>query len=189
MADQLARVGVTDLVTISDDSARRIGSSPRFKKIWQASPLAVFAVLSSPGQPPPAALISANGPLNAKLIVGEPEHDEIAVSASAPMTATIAIGYSPKWHATLNGKAVALTETPDGMLEVALPAGSERLDLRFEEDIWDYLGTAVSCVTALGLIAVVVLRRRRRRRVEPGAAALTETAEAPSELDGAVREG
>ena len=75
------------------------------------------------------------------------------------------------------------------MLEVALPAGSERLDLRFEEDIWDYLGTAVSCVTALGLIAVVVLRRRRRRRVEPGAAALTETAEAPSELDGAVREG
>lgn len=167
-ADDLAQAGVTDVVTVTVQTAHLLASSARFRKVWGSSPIAIFAVLPSPGQPAPAELITAQAPLKAKLVAGGPEYDKIDVEASIATQATLAIAWSPKWHASLDGKAVALTEAPDGLLQLDLPAGPHHLDVRFQRDFADYLGMAISLAALLGLLAYVALRWRRRRASEQG---------------------
>ncbi len=166
-ADDLAQVGVTDVVTITVQSARVLASSPRFHEVWASPPIAIFAVLPSTGQPAPAALITAQATLSAKLVAGGPQHDVIDVDATVATQASLAIAWSPKWHASIDGKAVPLTESPEGLLQVALPAGPHRLEVRFQRDLADYVGLAISLAALLGLLAYVATRWRERRAV-PG---------------------
>jgi hypothetical protein len=162
-ADDLAQVGVTDVVTITVQTANLLASSTRFHEVWGSPPIAIFAVLPSIGQPPPAELITAQSPLSAKLVAGGPEHDVIDVDARVATQASLAIAWSPKWHASLDGKAVQLSESPEGLLEVAIPAGRHRLEVRFQRDLADYVGLAISLATLLGLVAYVVGRWGGRR--------------------------
>ena len=161
-ADDLAQAGVTDIVTITPQTANVLASSPRFHEVWGSAPVAVFAVVPSPGQPSPSALITAQAPLKASLVAGGPEYDEINVDASTATQATIAAGYSPDWHASLDGKAVPLTESPQGLLQLDLPAGPHRLKVIFQRDLADYTGLAISLATLLSLLAYGVVRWRGR---------------------------
>jgi hypothetical protein len=161
-AEDLAQVGVTDVVTITVQTAEVLAASPRFHEVWSSPPIAIFAVLPNPGQPPPAELITAQSPLSAKLVAGGAEHDVIDVDAPAATQASLAIAWSPKWHASLDGKAVRLTESPEGLLQVAIPAGRHRLEVRFQRDLADYEGLAISLATLLGLVAYVAKRWRGR---------------------------
>ncbi len=162
-ADDLAQVGVTDVVTITVRTAKLLASSPRFHEVWAAPPIAIFAVLPSAGQPPPAELITAQGPLSAKLVAGGSQHDVIDVDATVATQASLAIAWSPKWHASIDGKAVPLTESPEGLLQLALPAGPHRLEVTFQRDLADYVGLAISLAALLGLLAYVATRWRVRR--------------------------
>jgi len=162
-ADDLAQVGVTDVVTITVQTAKLLASSPRFHEVWGSPPIAIFAVLPDPGQPPPAELITAQSPLSAKLVAGGAEHDVIDVDAPTDTQASLAIAWSPKWHASLDGKAVPLRESPEGLLQVAIPAGRHRLEVRFQRDLADYEGLAISLATLLGLVAYLARRWGGRR--------------------------
>jgi len=162
-ADDLAQVGVTDVVTITVQTAHLLASSPRFHEVWASPPIAIFAVSPSPGQPPPAELITALAPLSAKLVAGGPENDEIDVDAPVATQAALAIAWSPKWHASLDGKTVRLTESPAGLLQLALPAGPDRLEVTFQRDLADYVGMSISLATLLGLAAYLASRWRSRR--------------------------
>jgi hypothetical protein len=162
-ADDLAQVGVTDVVTITVQTAKVLAASPRFHEVWASPPIAIFTVLPSPGQPPPAELITAQAPLSAKLVAGGPEHDVIDVDVPVATQASLAIAWSPKWHASIDGKAVPLTESPEGLLQLALPAGPHRLELTFQRDLADYVGMAISLASLLGLLAYVATRWRARR--------------------------
>jgi hypothetical protein len=166
-ADDLAEVGVTDVVTITVETAKVLASSPRFHEVWAAAPIAIFAVLQSAGEPAPAELITAVSSLSAKLVAGGAGHDVIDVNAPVATTASLAIAWSPKWRASLDGKAVPLTKSSQGLLQVAVPAGRHRLVVRFQRDLADYVGTAISLVTLLGLVAYVGRRWRGRRRTVP----------------------
>jgi len=173
-ADDLAQAGVTDVVTVTPETAKVLASSPRFHEVWGSVPIAVFAVLPSPGQPSPSALITARAPLKAALVAGGPEYDEINVDASTATQATLATAYSPDWHASLDGKAVPLTESPQGLLQLDLPAGPYSLKVTFERDFADYMGLAISLATLLSLLAYGVVRwRGRRTRKETQAAGFT----------------
>jgi hypothetical protein len=162
-ADDLAQAGVTDVVTITVQTAQVLAASPRFHEVWASAPIAIFDVLPSPGQPPPAEQITAQAPLSAKLVAGVPQHDVIDVDAAVATQASLAIAWSPKWHASIDGRAARLTESPEGLLQVALPAGRHRLEVTFQRDLADYAGMAISLATLLGLLAYVATRWRERR--------------------------
>jgi hypothetical protein len=150
VADGLSRLGTTHLVTISDQAAARLAASSRFKEVWRDAPIAIFSVLPRAGQPDPASLLATDARADARLIVSKPEHLAVDVVASQPTRATIAVGWSPKWHATVNGRSAPLAKSSDGLLELSLPAGKSRLDLEFRRDAWDCSPTSAAGGRAVG---------------------------------------
>lgn len=166
-AEQMARYGVTHVVTVSDTTAQVLTGSPHLSRVWHASPLAIFAVESEPGQPDPGALITADAPIRARLRHFAEGHVQIDVVSGETTRANVAVAWSPKWHARLDGEAVSLRKADDGLLELDLPPGTNRLTLEFHPDLWDRLGLAVSVATLIGLIWLTA--RRRPRPTVPGA--------------------
>src|SRR5207302_11449165 len=81
--------------------------------------------------------------------------------ATHATTATIALAWSPKWHASVDGRSVPLEPSADQLLTLALPAGTHRLALDFRPDAWDRLGVAVSALT-LALCGAWAVRRRHQ---------------------------
>jgi hypothetical protein len=160
VAASLSRLGTTHLVTVSDEGSAHIGSSSRFRRVWAEEPLTIFEVLPEEGQPEPAALLTADVPVRAQLIRAEPEQVEIDFQASASGRARVAIAWSPKWHARLDGEPFPVSKGLGGLLEIAMPAGDHRLELQFRPDVWDRLGLVISVSTVLG-VAFILLRRRR----------------------------
>lgn len=180
IADAVSKLGVTHLVTVSDEAAVYVGASPRFSLVWRSSPIAIYAVTPSPGQPSPAALIAAAAPVRATLVKAAPEHIGIDLQTDEPTLATVAVGWSPKWEARLDGRRVSLTKSPDGLLALELPSGPHRLQLDFRSDVWDVAGILVTLLTmVLGGAWLVRSWRRRRGSVEPEQ--LPPTPAAPAE--------
>ena len=165
-ADFLARMGVTHSVTMTDALADHFMGSPRFELVWRKSPIAVFAVRPRPGQPEPASLVATDGPATARLRRADPERLRIDVDASRATRADIAVAWSPKWHATLDGRPVRLGHTGDGLITLRVPMGTSTLELAYEPDAWDRLGVVISALTVAVLAALGVLwwHRRHARR-------------------------
>lgn len=166
IADALSKLGTTHLVTVSEEGARHIGASPRFSLAWRAAPIAIYAVVPPPGHPNPAALLAATSPVEATLVKAEPEHITIDVRSDQAVPATVAVGWSPKWHARLDGRSLPLTKSPEGMLALRLPAGAHRLQLDFRSDAWDWAGLLVTLST-VGLGGAWLVRTVRRRTSQP----------------------
>jgi uncharacterized membrane protein YfhO len=96
----------------------------------------------------------------ARLVRAEAQHLVIEASTGQPTSATIAVAWSPKWHARVNGRAVALGRSANGLLMLSLPAGSSTIELVFRPDAWDALGATLTAL-ALAVLAGLAWRRRR----------------------------
>ncbi|HKA93442.1 MAG TPA: hypothetical protein VKE97_06535 [Acidimicrobiia bacterium] len=166
-ADFLTRMGVTHSVTMTNELADHFIGSPRFDLVWRNSPIAVFAVRPRPGQPDPASLVTTDAPARARLRRADPERLGIAVDASRATRADIAVAWSPRWHATLDGRPVGIGHTGDGLITLQIPAGASALELAYEPDGWDRIGVVISALTLMVLAALGVLRWRRRT-TQPG---------------------
>jgi hypothetical protein len=164
IAASLSRLGVSHVVTISDEANRALMASPRFVQAWADAPLAIFAVVPREGQPEPGALLTADVPVRAQVVKAEAEALDLRVQADESGLGTIPIAWSPKWHARLDGRAVPILRGPDSLIGVALPPGDHTIALRFQRDTWDWLGLAITVGTAAGG-AVWLLRRRPNLRV------------------------
>jgi hypothetical protein len=163
--DALARLGVTDVVSTVPASTGYLEADPHFHPIWSDPPITIFSLRPPAGQPTPASLLATSAPAQARLVGAAPAHLIIAVNASRPVLASVAVACSPKWHARVNGQGVALSTTPDGLCQLRLPAGSSRLSLLFSADGWDHLGLAVSVLSVVAVVVPWINRRRRRRGV------------------------
>lgn len=170
VADAVSKLGVTHVVTVSDEGAAYLAASPRFSPVWRAPPIVIYSVVPPVGQPSPDALLSGNAPVRATLVRSEPEHLAIDVQSDNATSATVAVGWSPKWHARLDGHPLALAKSPEGLLALTLPGGSHRLRLDFRLDAWDVAGILITLSTT-GLGGAWLIRAWRRRRapsvVEP----------------------
>lgn len=166
-AAELRGLGVTHVALTDEAAASAMVASRLFQVVWRDPPMAVLAVKPVPGWPDPGSMLATDVPAEAHLLRGAAEHLEIAVRASHPLLATVAVGWSPKWHARVNGAPARLERSPEGLLQLSLPAGASTVDLRFQQDRWDWLGVAVSATTLLGLLAWPL-----RRRVRAGVAAV-----------------
>ncbi len=156
-ADALARLGVTHVVTISGGLADRLAASGRFAVVWRVAPLAVVAVTAREGRPAPSSLVATDGPTEATLSVYDPEHLRFHLHSEAPTSATIAIAWSPKWHASLEGVPGAITRTRDGLIALDVAAGDSGPALDYAADAWDRVGVLVS---ALAVGAAMRWRKR-----------------------------
>jgi hypothetical protein len=168
----LARLGVADVVSTVPASTAYLEADPDFHPIWSDPPITILTLRAPAGQPAPASLLATSAPARARLVGAAPAHLIIAVKASKPVLASVAVACSPKWHASVNGHTVVLSDTPDGLCQVRLPAGASRLSLRFSADGWDHLGLAVSVLSVVGVVVPWVRRCRRRRRSHGGTPAV-----------------
>jgi hypothetical protein len=159
-ADELARLGVTHVAVINDQAAQPFLASSRFVTVWRSPPLALLAVAARQSQPTPGSLLSTPVAAQARLVRAEAQHLVIEATTGEPTSATIAVAWSPKWHAGVNGRAAALGRSANGLLMLSLPAGTSTIELMFAPDVWDVLGATL---TGLVFAALGGLAWRRRR--------------------------
>ena len=77
---------------------------------------------------------------------------------------TLALAWSPKWQARLNGAPVRLGQSRDGLVDLTVPAGHSALRLDYGNDGWDRLGVACTLATVVvGGLATARSSRQRRR--------------------------
>jgi putative flippase GtrA len=162
----MTRFGTTHVVVSSEEMVSKVEGSALFEPVWQEGPLAIYSVQPPAGQPPPGALLSSDKELSAELLEPGPDHIRIAFESSQAQLATVALGYSPKWKAEIDGRSHPLRRSADGLLELDIPAGEHRLDLSFGLDGWDWAGRGITLLALAGG-AVIVVRRGRRREEAP----------------------
>jgi hypothetical protein len=167
-AERLGRLGVTHVVTTSDKAVTALQASDRFALVWQEPPLAIYELVPADERPAPRSLLSTDRPARAELVRSDPERVRIEVEAERPTRATVAIAWSPKWSATVDGASVDLTSDADGLIEVELPAGTSTLELTYAPDAWDRLGLLITLASVCALAAWGVVHRRRRQRATAG---------------------
>ena len=158
VADRLARLGVSHVVATDDPVLARLSTSGRFRPVWHASPVSILAVEPRDGAPPPASLVDSPAPLSAFLTETRAEHATVDLHSDEPVPVSVAVAWSPKWHARLDGHPTALGRTDDGLIQAALPAGDHELRLTYRPDRWDRLGGALTALTALILLGQLMSR-------------------------------
>jgi len=168
-ADELLRLGVSHVALTYDQAASAMLSSPRFRLLWRQESMAVLAVQPRPGLPAPGSLLSTGGPAEVLMFHVRPERVEAAVHSDRPVLATAAVAWSPKWHATVDGRAVPLGRSREGLLTLPLPAGSSDVVLQFRSDGWDRAGIACTLLTLAALVGWAARRRRLAAQPTPPA--------------------
>jgi hypothetical protein len=174
-ADELARLGVTHVAVINDQAAQPLLASPRFSTLWRSPPMALLAVSARQGQPAPGALVSTAVAAQARLVRAQAQHLVIQARTGQPTSASIAVAWSPKWHARVNGHPAGLGRSANGVLTLSLPAGESTIELMYRPDGWDLLGATLS-----GLVLAALGGWAWRRR--PGTQGRS-VAEVPGKLD------
>lgn len=155
-------LAVTHIVTASRSGADALAGSASVELVQREGILAVFAIVPSLDRPVGSILDAAG----ARVVAAGPDHYEIAYDQFEGETVTLALGWSPKWSATIDGRPVPLGRTDDDRAAIDLPAGSHVVDLRFGPDATDALGRAISGGTVLALLVAGTAHLRRQRQRE-----------------------
>jgi hypothetical protein len=171
--DTLRRAGVTHVVTADAAQASTLDGTDGFAAAWRHGDVAIHEVLPAPGRPAPGDLLqpASEEPLELGLaatpVEERPEHlawtadadadAADAAGASTGLAVVAAVNYDPAWRATIDGDPVAVRRSTEGFVQLDLPAGRHRIDLRFTATRPDPLGAGL---TLAGLLALASLRRR-----------------------------
>lgn len=153
LADAFARYGVSHVLLVDTTKAGDMLASPRYRLQWQDGRVALLEVVPAAGQPSPTALLASPAPFSATLRSWSPEHVVVDATATAATSATAAIAWSPKWHATVDGRPAELRRSSEGLLELDLPAGRSTVELAFRRDRADRAGAAATSLTLVALAA------------------------------------
>ena len=158
---ELRRLGVSHVVVTRPDVRDLMEGASVASPVWEAGEISIHELASDEGGRPPVLMQTAT-PAEVSFSRHGPERLAWHVWSARPTTATIAVQWSPKWHATVDGRSVPLARTHDALIDVALPAGEHTVRLAYRPDVVDRLGAAVSVLTVL-----VVIGLRARRRLAP----------------------
>lgn len=161
-----ARHGTSHVVTQVKATTRRLMAAGGFRIVASHPPLTVLEVEAPPGQPAPSSLVTVDASTATARVLrlaGDNESLSIRIRASRPTTASLAIGWSHAWRAKVDGDRVPVLRRDDGLVGIALPAGTHTVSLRFTRSWSDRLGLLITVATvAAG--ACLALRQRRRTR-------------------------
>jgi hypothetical protein len=157
---RLASLGVTHVVTTSDETARRFTQIGELTLLEAHGPLRIWEVEATERDDPRSLLSVDSGTLTATYERRSNEHHRFAIDVSQPTTVTIAIAYSPRWDLTVDGRSVSPERSRDGRMQFELPAGRHDVVLDYGLDWRTVIGGVVSVLAFVA--AVVVLWRTRR---------------------------
>jgi hypothetical protein len=97
----------------------------------------------------------------------------VVTDAPAPRELRLRVTALPGWHATIDGRGLALERWANGaMLEARLPAGRHVVELQYWPELFT-VGIAAATVVVVGLATACIavrLSRRRRHESAPGSA-------------------
>lgn len=177
-ATTLGRYGVTHVVTVRPDTPQLLVVSPAFRLVARHGDLAVFAIAAEESDPAPGLITAAEAStarVTSDTRAAGAEALEVAVTATAATPVVVALSWSPKWRATVDGATVPTREGAHGVVSLDVPEGHHVVALRFRTDGWDRLGLAVSGLTAIAVWAYSVsLMSRRRSRTAKITASMRE---------------
>jgi hypothetical protein len=162
-AGELIRYGVTHVLVFEPDRARDLLASPRFRTVWREGPITLVEVLGPDGAVSPVPVVSSDVPTTGTVRAADPEHPVFDLGPGPARRATLAVGWSPKWSATVDGRAVPLGRDRENLLTVDLPEGGHTLALSYGADAADGAGLAVTLLAVAGAVALAVQHRRRDR--------------------------
>jgi hypothetical protein len=164
--ERLQRVGVTHVLLIEPEAVPALLANWRMEVVWAEGGLAIAEVRGADGRPSPVPAVWGGAPVAGRVVRADPEHLAFEIASERARRVTLAVGWSPKWRATVDGRPAALGRDRQSQLTVALPEGTATLELDYGPDVADGLGTATSALAAV-LAAALALRRRRPRRSGP----------------------
>jgi hypothetical protein len=97
-----------------------------------------------------------------------PSQWEVKTSGDSPQVLRLHLTDVPGWHASIDGKPLALEPYAGMMLQAKIPAGDHTIVLHYWPEAFT-LGIVLALCSAVFLLALVVVSSRRRRRAVPGA--------------------
>ncbi|HUO35159.1 MAG TPA: 6-pyruvoyl-tetrahydropterin synthase-related protein [Candidatus Acidoferrum sp.] len=118
---------------------------------------------------PKVGLVNGTGELRAasdaemRIARWSGERIELEVSATSNETLVLRRLNYPSWNATIDSQRAPIESAPDtGAIELTVPEGTHRVEVRFART-WDRdAGGAISLLSAIGLAGFEAARRRRR---------------------------
>jgi hypothetical protein len=110
----------------------------------------------------PAGDTAAASPGAVRVTAYERERVAVQSAARSPALLVLTDTWFPGWKATVDGRDATVHRVNYATRGVAVPAGSHRVELRYEPASWR-AGWIVTLVTLVTLAAAVVLGTRRRR--------------------------
>ena len=162
LAFHLATLGVTHVVSTSDETATRLSAARDLTLLATQGPLRIWQVEPT-NRVIPRALVSVElGSLTASYEQRSNEHHRFAVDVTEPTPVGIAIAHSPRWELTVDGRSVTPEVYSDGRIKLMLEAGHHDIRLDYATDWRTVVGGAVSLI-ALALAASVLWRTRPSR--------------------------
>lgn len=172
LADELARLGTSHVVAIRPSTVASLTSSGRFERLERSGGDGAFTVLEvrgRSGEPSPAA--GASFPLvggQVDLVRATREHLVLDVEPQNAGRLEVAVSWSPRWTATVDGRSVRIQRTSDALIAVPVTSRARRVELRHQPTGWDHLGAAISLTTAVALAVPGTRARWRRHRTRDG---------------------
>lgn len=121
-------------------------------------------LVEAAGRPEFEAAAAASGPPgHVRLVVDEPERLVLDVVATRPAVVIVADSWMPGWEARLDGRPAPLAPACLAFRAVAVPAGSQRLELLYRPAGWR-LGLLAGLAGLAGLTACAWSARSTARR-------------------------
>lgn len=138
---------------------QRIGNEDLYRVPHSAE--AVLVPETSAGHPPP---VDASG---ASVAVGHPSPSSLRITTSSKSDQVLRLRLTdePGWHATIDGRPLALQPFADVMFQARIPAGHHVIDLHYWPTLFT-VGLVVAAACAFLLLSLVVVSVRRRRNDE-----------------------
>ena len=125
---------------------RQAAQSPFLASAW-SGPYDVYTVRE------PRTIVTLGG---ANTTITDLGNERILASGKSLGTeAIVRRNWFPRWQATVNGRLVPITRTPDGYMRVPLPVGEARLELVYGVDLVDRFARLSSVLAALAIGALL----------------------------------
>jgi hypothetical protein len=121
------------------------------------SPLGPGGRLPGPDAPGTAVAVTRPGPASWKL----------TTDAAGPRVLRLRLTDVPGWHASIDGRPLALSRFSGVMLQARIPAGRHHVEVHYWPDTFN-AGVALAGLAVLGLAVPAVVSRTQRRRGPKG---------------------
>jgi uncharacterized membrane protein YfhO len=91
---------------------------------------------------------------------------KLVTQASHPQVLRLRLTDVPGWHASIDGKPLALARFNRIMLQAKIPPGRHTIELHYWPDTFN-AGIVLAVATVISLVVVPPVWRRQRRRSRP----------------------